>query len=162
MGQLPTDVLTHPFRQLTAADIKPVPLVNALGLLTVNIRAAIGPVFGANRTLDFRQVAGGDGVIGHPPYSGTAARVGDQSQLGPLLTGLGSNLSINATLLGLSITTGPLINNITTAVLAPITALVVNPLVDPLVNGLLSALGIEIGFADTWVTGVRCGVPVLV
>jgi uncharacterized membrane protein len=40
--------------------------------------------------------------------------------------------------------------------------LILSPVVDPLVDGLLGALGVQLGFVDTWVTGVRCGVPVLV
>ncbi|MGO4726920.1 MULTISPECIES: pilus assembly protein TadG-related protein [Inquilinus] len=33
---------------------------------------------------------------------------------------------------------------------------------DPLVDGVLKALGLQLGTMDVWVTGVRCGVPVLV
>jgi uncharacterized membrane protein len=39
---------------------------------------------------------------------------------------------------------------------------VINGLLDPLVDGLLAALGIKLGYMDVTVTGVRCGVPVLV
>jgi uncharacterized membrane protein len=34
--------------------------------------------------------------------------------------------------------------------------------VDTLVTDLLSALGVSAGYANVWVTGTRCGVPVLV
>jgi uncharacterized membrane protein len=170
LGTLPSDVLKQPFRPIvttgSSPDLKSVPLITgalgALGLLKVDIRAKVGPILGASKTLEFRQVAGGNGIIGHPPTSGSAARVGNGSQLGPLLTGLAGNLDITATLLGISITTGPLLTNVTNAVLVPLNTLILSPLVDPLVDGLLGALGVQLGFADTWVTGVRCGVPVLV
>jgi uncharacterized membrane protein len=33
---------------------------------------------------------------------------------------------------------------------------------DPLLDNVLAALGIELGHATVWTTGVRCGVPVLI
>jgi uncharacterized membrane protein len=44
------------------------------------------------------------------------------------------------------------------AILDPI----VDNLLDPLIDGLLVALGIKLGSIDVTVTGVRCGVPVLI
>jgi uncharacterized membrane protein len=166
LGTLPNDVLKQPFRPITTTgstpDLKTTSLIDVLGLIKVDIRAKVGPILGASATRNFLQGVGGDGIIGHPPANGTAARVGNGSQLGPLLTGLGSNLEITASLLGLNITTGPLLTNVTNAVLVPLNTLILSPVVDPLVDGLLGALGVQLGFVDTWVTGVRCGVPVLV
>jgi len=34
--------------------------------------------------------------------------------------------------------------------------------VDPLLDSVLAALGIQLGDASVWVTGARCGVPVLI
>jgi uncharacterized membrane protein len=171
LGTLPSDVMKQPFRPIVTTgltpDLKTVSLINVnllgLDLLKVDIRAKVGPIAGAvDKPLQFFQDARGNGIIGHPPSSGTAARVPNGSQLGPLLTGLAGNLDITATLLGIRITTGPLLTNVTNAVLVPLNTLVLSPLVDPLVDGLLGALGVQLGFVDTWVTGVRCGVPVLV
>jgi uncharacterized membrane protein len=39
---------------------------------------------------------------------------------------------------------------------------IVKSLLDPLIDSLLVALGVKLGTIDVTVTGVRCGVPVLV
>jgi uncharacterized membrane protein len=162
IGTLPSDVMTQPFRSISASDVKPVALLNVgllsiLPIASVNIKAAAGPVIGGSALQDFQQAAGGDGVIGHVPLGGTPVTVGSQAQLAQTLSGLQVNTSITA--LGvITIGTGPLISGVGGAV----GGLVGGLGVDQLVTGLLGALGISAGYANTWVTGVRCGVPVLV
>ena len=155
LGQMPGDVLTQPLRPIGPTDIQPVNLLNLLGLVTVSVRANIGPVLGQSRTASFLQTAGGDGVIGHVPGTGTAARIGNGSQLGPLMTGLVSNLQVNACVLG--VCTGSLVSGVVSNVGKLLGATVGALGVDPLLDNLLNLLGVQAGYADTWVTGVRCG-----
>jgi uncharacterized membrane protein len=167
IGTMPANVMTQPFTALSSSQVTPVSLLSvgvpsilglpAVPVATVNIRAATGPVIGGNQELDFQQAAGGDGTIGHVPLGGTPAMVGSQSQLVQTLSGLQVTTSVTA--LGvITLGTGPLINGVGKAVAAPVAALGV----DPLVTNLLGALGLSAGYANIWVTGVRCGVPVLV
>ncbi len=114
-------------------------------------------MIGGSQDLDFQQAAGGDGVIGHVPLGGTPATVGNQAQLAQTLSGLQVTTSLTA-LGAITLGTGPLLNTVGKVVAAPVAALGV----DPLVTNLLGALGISAGYANVWVTGVRCGVPVLV
>lgn len=157
LGTLPADAMTQPFRTITPSEIKNVTLVD-LFVASISIRAAAGPIVGASGALDFRQSPGGSGVIGHPPASGTAARVGSTSQLTALLGGLSANLNPTVKLLGIPITLASTLN----ALLAPIVSILNAVGLDQLVSGLLNALGVQAGYSDTWVTGARCGVPVLV
>jgi uncharacterized membrane protein len=162
IGTPPADAMAQPFRALSASDFSPVTLANVPLLLRLTLRVYAGPVIGnaTPQTREFRRVSGGNGIIGKPPYGGSPAPIGDNSQLSPLFTDLGSHLQIDAEVpvLGVYIPAG----NIT----APVTSLVgglVGALgVDPLLDTLLGGLGVRAGFASIWVTGVRCGVPVLV
>lgn len=159
LGTLPANAMSSTMPAILPGDVGMANLVNLAGI-NVKVRAAIGPITGSSTTLDFRQGSGGNGVIGHPPAPGTSARVGNTAQLGSMLTGLGSNLQVDATLLGLS--TGALVSGLIANVGALVGGLLNALNVDGLVDTLLGALGIQAGFADVWVTGVRCGVPVLV
>ncbi|MDB5685512.1 MAG: hypothetical protein JWR77_101 [Rhizorhabdus sp.] len=159
LGHLPANAMSSTMPAIQASDVGMTDMVNVVGL-NVKIKAAVGPVTGTSATLDFRQGNGGNGVIGHPPSPGTSARVGNTAQLGSMLTGLGSNLQVDATLLGMK--TGPLVNGLVANVGALVGGLLSALNVDGLVDTLLAALGIQAGFADIWVTGARCGVPVLV
>ena len=167
IGTMPVNVMTQPFTALSPSQVRPVSLLSvgvpsilglpAVPVATVNIRAATGPVIGGSQDLDFQQAAGGDGVIGHVPLGGTPATVGNQAQLAQTLSGLQVTTSLTA-LGAITLGTGPLLNTVGKVVAAPVAALGV----DPLVTNLLGALGISAGYANVWVTGVRCGVPVLV
>lgn len=157
LGALPADAMATPLRPIAASEIGQVTLIDLLGLLRVYIKAVAGPVTGGSDMLEFRQVAGGDGVIGHPPAAGQPARLANGSQIGPLLTSLGGNLQVDACLIGI-LCGGQLAANVIASLATPIAALGV----DPLLDNILAALGIQPGYADVWVTGARCGVPVLV
>lgn len=168
IGTLPADAMKQPFKAITASDVTPVTLVSVPLVATVSIKAAVGPIIGGSGNLTFKQVSGGNGIIGHPPYGGTAGRVGNGSMLVPLLSGLGTNLSATVCLPVLGIL-GQVLNlscistgNTVSAVTQPVANILNLLAVDPLVDGLLGALGVQAGFGDTWATGVRCGVPVLV
>ncbi len=159
LGNLPANAMSPTMPAIAPASVTSVDLLNAVGLLTVNVRAVVGPVIGQSATLDFGQTSG-NGTIGHPPLPGAPARIGNSSQVAPLLDSLGGALTINATILGFS--TGPLVNGLLTSVGNLVGGILHALGVDPLVDTLLGALGVQAGFSDVWVTGVRCGVPVLV
>lgn len=167
IGTLPAGAMTQPFKTIAASDVTDATILNVPLVATISMHAIAGPVIGGSGNLKFVQTSGGDGIIGHPPYGGTAARVGNGSMLAPLLASFTpSNLNAKVCLpllgiLGNSLscaTTGSTISQVT----APIANILTQLAVDPLINGLLGALGVQAGFADNWVTGVRCGVPVLV
>ena len=115
------------------------------------------------------------GTIGSPTSLGTAATVGNGSQVGTTLSGLTgsltSSLDVNVTLLKACIwplcTTDP--NAVKNSVLGALVTSISTPVsqlagtaVDPLLDNLLAALGVQLGYATVWATGARCGVPVLV
>ncbi|UZW57206.1 hypothetical protein NUH86_21005 [Sphingobium sp. JS3065] len=169
VGALPAGAMTRPMPALSAADVQPVQIVNALGVLTVDSRAVAQPVMGNSGALVFGP--GGQGMIGRPGSPGTPASIGNGSQVGPLLTSLVGSLAasdgLQVQLLGLCLptvceTTRALARSqLLSSVVNPIAALV-GTTIDPLVTNLLAALGIQLGHATVWVTGARCGVPVLV
>ena len=130
----------------------------SLGFVQPGATAPVQPVPPTNR-----------GVIGRPATDTqtasqpVVARATSTAILGNLLSGLAESLSVKActlSLLGgclLPVTlTGAGVGTLYT-VLRP----VLNAL-DPVLDGLLRALGVQLGYVDVAVTGVRCGYPVLV
>jgi len=161
--------MTRPMPVITASDIRSARLVNLASLITVDARAVAQPVMGASGSVLFGP--GGQATVGSPSAPGTAATVGNGSQVGTLLTSLISSISasegLQVRILGLCL---PLVCDATAgAVRSQLLGAVVNPLAglvgttaDPLLDNLLAALGIRLGHTTLWVTGARCGVPVLV
>jgi uncharacterized membrane protein len=158
------NAMVSPMPSLSASDFAPASL-SVLGLAAVEIRGVAQPVFGQNADVVFGP--GGQGTVGRPPSAGTAASIGNGSQVGPLLTSLTNNLTLNVTLLGLclpivcSATRATVVNQVLNAVTPPVAGLA-GTVVDPLLDNLLAALGLQLGHATLWVTGARCGVPVLI
>lgn len=161
IGRAPANAMTRPLPPLTASDIAPVRILDVLGVATADVRAVAQPVMGKDSTLVFGP--GGQGSIGRPGAPGTPASIGNGSQLAPLITSLVSSLSsgLEVNILGICLLCDLLRSDLLTALTAPVTGLVGNT-VDPLLDDLLAALGIQLGHATVWVTGARCGVPVLI
>lgn len=164
IGTAPANVMTSPMPPLSAASIGDVTLVNVTILgtgVSATARAVAQPVLGTNRLLSFGP--GGDGTIGRPPAAGNAASIGNGSQAGPLLTSLNGNLAVTAKtcVLGTCANALSLQGSLLSSITTPVAAIVSNT-TDPLIDNLLAALGIQLGNATVWVTGARCGVPVLV
>ncbi|WP_313804476.1 TadG family pilus assembly protein [Sphingobium sp.] len=169
IGTAPANAMTRPMPSITAASIGQARIVNLLSLVTVDARAVAQPVMGNSGDLTFGP--GGQGSIGRPGAPGTAASIGNGSQVGPLLTSLGSSIAasngLQVKILGLCL---PLVCDATATavrtqllngIVAPLAGLV-GSTADPLLDNLLAALGIQLGHATLWATGARCGVPVLV
>jgi uncharacterized membrane protein len=169
IGTAPANAMSRPMPPVTAADIGQARIANVLGLITVDARAVAQPVMGNSGDLIFGP--GGQGRIGRPGAPGTAASIGNGSQVGPLLSSLSSSIGaangLQVKILGLCL---PVVCDATAAtVRSQLLSGIVNPLAglvgttaDPLLDNLLAALGIQLGHATLWATGARCGVPVLV
>ncbi|MPS70158.1 MAG: hypothetical protein E2586_16890 [Novosphingobium sp.] len=173
IGTAPTNAMTKPIPSLTAADIKQASIISSsllgIPIIDVKARAIAQPVLGNSAALVFGP--GGQGTIGTPAAPGRSASIGNGSQVGPLLTSLVSSISapdgLQVNLLGLCIplvceaNTAAVRSALLSAIVTPVSALV-GGTVDPLLDNLLAALGIQLGHATVWVTGARCGVPVLI
>lgn len=176
IGTAPANAMTKPLPPITAADIGQANLLNLNvlgGLVNVSARAKVvaQPVFGQNASLVFGP--GGNGTIGTPSTPGTPGSVGNGSQLGTTIaslgSGLGSGLSVKATLLGICLPIVCDLGAIEQLVLGRLLPAITTPLggllgtvADPLLDNVLGALGVQLGHAKVWVNGARCGVPVLV
>lgn len=73
-----------------------------------------------------------------------------------LATTLAQNVQLSATVLGITVTVGPLISAVAGQLLG------VTALLDPILNEALAVLGVKLGSADVTVDGLRCGMPMLV
>jgi len=167
IGRAPANAMSRPMPPLSASDVAPARILNVLNLITVDARAVAQPVMGNSGTLTFGP--GGQGMIGRPGAPGSPASIGNGSQLGPLLTSLTSSLTASNGLQvkALDLCVWPLCDTsgvraqLLGGITAPLAGLV-GTTADPLLDNLLTALGIQLGNTTVWVTGVRCGVPVLI
>ena len=167
IGQAPANAMTRPMPPLSASDIAPARILSVLGIITVDARAVAQPLMGNSGTLTFGP--GGQGSIGRPGAPATPASIGNGSQAGTLISSLVGSLAasngLQVNVIGLCIaplcSASAIRSQLLNAITAPVTGLV-GGTVDPLLDNLLAALGIQLGHATLWVTGARCGVPVLV
>lgn len=167
IGQAPANAMVRPMPPLSANDIAPARILNILNLITADARAVAQPVMGNSGTLMFGP--GGQGTIGRPGAPGAPASIGNGSQAGPLLTSLTNSLTASSGLQvkALNLCVWPLCDamavrsQLLDGITTPLAGLV-GTTVDPLLDNLLAALGIQLGHATLWVTGARCGVPVLI
>lgn len=167
IGRPPANAMSKPMPPLSADDIAPARILTVLGLINADVRAVAQPVMGNSGTLTFGP--GGQGTIGKPGMPGISASIGNGSQLGTLIASLTSSLTasngLQVTVLNLCIPPLCSVSGTRSALIAAITAPLtglVGTTADPLLDNLLRALGIQLGHATLWVTGARCGVPVLV
>lgn len=86
----------------------------------------------------------------------TAKHVTTNDILQGVASSLISGINLNVTVLGLGLNLGAL-----TALVGQVLSIAAAPL-DGVYGQVMSLLGIQIGQADVWVNGVRCGTPVLV
>ncbi|TCU57546.1 putative membrane protein [Novosphingobium sp. PhB57] len=169
LGSAPANALTKVMPPLTASDITPATIISSkllfIPLLEVTARAAVQPVTGASSSLVFGP--GGTGTVGSPSLQGKAVTIGNDVSLGATVTSLTTSLldqgGLEVKPLGTCLGTcnTQLRLSLVNGVVQPVAGLV-SGVVDPLLNNLLSVLGIQLGHATVWVTGARCGVPVLI
>jgi len=88
---------------------------------------------------------------------GTAKQTSTTDYLAQLVTSLIGNLQVNANVVGLGVGVPPSLQSLVTTTVVNAS----NP-IDQLLASVLTSLGISVGTATTWVTGVSCGSSVLV
>lgn len=135
-------------------------------LATLQGKVIVKPVVGASNSVAIFG-RGGPAVIGAPEAAGTGVVVGNRGMVGSTVSALSNSLlasnSLRACAVGSLLCVNP-----DTAALANLktvldrTGSLLGNVADPLLDNVLAALGIELGHATVWTTGVRCGVPVLI
>lgn len=162
IGTIVPDTMKNFTKEITYEDmqysqIAGVKVLGLLDLVSLTGKAKVELGSSSYQTLTFDQA---------DIANRTAKSVVSQGMVDNLLSNLGQTLELKlctAVLLGacilpLDLRLVPDAVNALHVILDP----VINGLLDPLVDGLLAALGIKLGYMDVTVTGVRCGVPVLV
>lgn len=176
IAEVPDSVMSKQMPALpapTAANLINLDLSNVLGLnilsVKANVKVVAGDVTGASGQLAFGP--NDAGKIGTPQTPGRSLGLNNKSQVGAtvgsLIAQVPSGVDVNVKVLGLlDLGLGKgLLGNIVGGITTPLSGLVgttVGSTVDPLLDNLLAALGIQLGDATVWVTGARCGVPVLI
>jgi uncharacterized membrane protein len=185
LGTVSNDVMNNFSAPVTQSQVQPMNILNVgiLGLSVVDATAkahvALGSTAAASSALTFVQPSGtvtqsvpptSQGVIGRPAFGTTLASLATRARAtstqltGNLVGGLADSLVLNACLIK--------IGSNCTVPLAARTGSAVGPLytvlrpvlssLDGTIDGLLRTLGVQLGYVDVAVTGVRCGHPVLV
>jgi len=170
IGVLPPNLLTNFSHRLTVEDFQPAALVDVsllglIGIVRVSGRAGVDVGSGSYQDLVFDR---GD-IDNHVAQSVASAGMIDnllaelggtdpvtkepRLKLSACVISLGGLCLIPVKLDAVGKTVGAL-----NQLLDP----VIKGVLDPLVDTLLAALGIRLGVMDVVVTGVRCGVPVLI
>lgn len=182
----PSDDVMNNFSQPVArSQIQPVRILNLglPGILTLadtsaKAHVALGSTLAPSRTLSFVQPGGTvtqpvppttTGIIGRPATDtltaspAVVARATSTQLTGNLLGGLAETLEVRActaSLLGACLLPvnlqGSQVGALYTVLDPVLTSL------DGVIDGLLRTLGVQLGYVDVAVTGVRCGHPVLV
>jgi len=171
IGNVAPSAMTKAMPEITAVSPASLISTNVAGLVSVSASARVvgGAVTGASSTLTFGP--GANGTVGSPQVPGTAASVRNASQVGAtvnnLTTGLATGLDVRVSLLSgvIGLSTQPITSALFSGLVGSITTQLTNLVgstVDPLLDSVLAALGIQLGDASVWVTGARCGVPVLI
>jgi len=167
IGELPPNLMTKFDRSVADNDIKAATLIDLnvfglLGLVRIDGRA-IAKLDGTERSLTFTQAQ----IKNREAQSVSA----DPSAILASLTGdLAETLELKACLLGLlggckaggGLDLGSLLLRPVLAAVDQLLDPVISSVLGPLLDNVLLALGVRLGNMDVVVTGVRCGVPVLV
>jgi uncharacterized membrane protein len=165
---LRSDAMSKTMPTLEKSDFDFVPLVDLWPIARINAKAVVKPIVGeTNASVVFGP--GGSGVIGSAEAPGQPVTIGNKAQVGNTLNGLGSFLGgRNGGLEVCLILTGCVLDTSDNALLGAVGGVVsglgtvLNSTTDPLLDNILAALGVQLGHSSIWVTGARCGVPVLI
>lgn len=168
IGTLPMNLMTNFSHKINyQTDIQPAPLVDIkvllLGLVHIDGRAKLELLPGHKQMVFDKQDI--DDQVAQQVWGGGAVA----NLLGSLgidpVTGK-PNLDLKACVLSLgNVCLLPVdlsVVSSTVTALNQLLAPVIKGVLDPLVDNLLAALGVRVGVMDVTVTGVRCGVPVLI
>jgi uncharacterized membrane protein len=182
VGQPSNTVMNNFSAPVTSGDIQLAPIANigvaGLSLVDLGMKAHVqaGSSSASLTQLTFTQPTGSSpgsgtptttGVIGRSAsdtrgaYAPVAARAYSQNIGSGLMDGLAEDLTVNLKICILVCVTVPTklaaLSSPIYTILDPILSAVDTP-----IDALLKALGVNVGYIDVFVTGVRCGVPVLV
>ena len=179
LGNVPAGAVSDFGSPTPYANVTPTPLLNisvlGLGAGQVRARAVASAAPPSPTLLTFTRPPDGWSPDGSPLTThGYIARTATATNPGS--PGLPAEAVTSDALAGLtgelwdSLSLSACVLNCTLTVSVPALATstlntVLNPLLnglDPLIDGILSSLGVKVGRAEVLVTGVRCGVPVLV
>lgn len=138
-----------------------------LDVVTVQGRAVVQPVVGGYREKELGP-GGRDSMIiaGQSSLPSQYAVLDNRAQIGATVQGLSSSLlgpgGLKACTLSLiCVSNDTKVISTVSSVLGTVGNVLGNT-ADPLLDNVLAALGIQLGSATVWTTGVRCGVPVLI
>lgn len=168
IGTLPMNLMTNFSHKINyQTDIQPAPLVDIgvlfIGLVRLTGRAKLELLEGHKDMVFDKQDI--DDQVAQQVWGGGAV----DNLLGSLgidpVTGK-PNLELKACVLSLGqlclLPVDLSVLSTTVTALNQLLAPVIKGVLDPLVDNLLAALGVRVGVMDVVVTGVRCGVPVLI
>lgn len=185
IGAPSDDAMKNFTAPVAASAIVPVKILNlgvpgllTLATTTAKAQVSLGSTTGPGTALTFVQPSGTvvqpeppttTGVIGQPAFAGVVgspairARAISTGFTSNLLGGLADTLQANVCTVGLlGLCLLPI--TVTGAALGPLYT-ILNPVLnalDSVLDGILRSLGIQLGYVDVSITGVRCGLPVLV
>jgi uncharacterized membrane protein len=175
LGSVPNSVMTGFGTPTPYTSVAAVPIIDA-GLVQLKAKSRVSA--GASTATDLMfYPAPANGVVpgGALGATGYMARIGSSTGqiaskgkaaevvASSVVSGLTSNLFGNMSNIELCI--AGICSGSVTGLAATLLSTVVQPLLnglDPLLDGLLKGLGVKLGRAEVAVTGLRCGVPVIV
>ncbi|WP_235037616.1 MULTISPECIES: pilus assembly protein TadG-related protein [unclassified Novosphingobium] len=134
-----------------------------IGLVSVQGKAIVQPVIGAsNNNVSFVPAPNQTFDPAKPISFGGGVVVGNKLQVGATVQGLTRDLQLRTCVTPLIClgTDTQAVSNVLSVVNT--VGGVLGGTVDPLLDNILAALGVELGHATVWVSGARCGVPVLI
>lgn len=134
-----------------------------IGLVSVQGKAIVQPVIGASNTnVSFVPAPNQTFDPAKPISFGGGVVVGNRLQVGATLQGLTRDLELRTCITPLIClgTDTQAVSNVLSVVNT--VGGVLGSTTDPLLDNILAALGVELGHATVWVSGARCGVPVLI
>lgn len=172
VGEVRADAVNSTMPYIDPAAVTPVTILNAkllgIPLTSITAKAVALPVTGGDTTVTFGPRGSGNPQIGTPgsaqsaEITGTPYAKSNKVLLGQTISTLVTNLDIQPSVAGISLNILTPLLQLAGNLLRPLLTGLLDGLVGPVLDNLLAALGLELGNARVWVTGARCGVPVLV
>ena len=172
VGEVRADAVNSTMPYIDPAAVTPVTILNAklfgIPLTSITAKAVALPVTGGDTSVTFGPRGSGNPQIGTPgsaqsaEITGTPYAKSNQLLLGQTISTLVTNLDIQPSVAGISLNILTPLLQVAGNLLRPLLTGLLDGLVGPVLDNLLAALGLELGNTRVWVTGARCGVPVLV
>lgn len=172
VGEVRADAVNSTMPYIDPAAVTPVTILNAkllgIPLTSITAKAVALPVTGGDTTVTFGPRGSGNPQIGTPGSAQSAEITGspyarsNKVLLGQTISTLVTNLDIQPSVAGISLNILTPLLQFAGNLLKPLLTGLLDGLVGPVLDNLLAALGLDLGNTRVWVTGARCGIPVLV